>query len=412
MMRAAAAVAVGTLALAGSITGMTSPVAGAHATSTTGDKQLVFNGQVIGTAKFGTDGSAANFSADATTIPYWRSSFTWNGTTYPYTMVGANPNTNSSTTVTTWVIPLKFNFSNGDSLDGNVDTSWVLNSPIFTGNPWNSFTSSGGTTTSNLGTTQYGDAVQRVEFNKTGTNYHVLLNNAQTFAPVSIDVPSNQGYDLRYSSTGTPAFGLLSAQWFAQREGNLINQLHVPSNVVPIFLTDSVFLYTGNRGNPGGCCILGWHGASTSLKGSGKQQVQTYIYASFARNFFFCGDSDCNTIAPIADIHALSHEVAEWLNDPFVNNTVPDWSVPFEPQYGCSSDLEAGDPLVGFSPNTFIGFGNTTATFYHPQDIPLAPWFERQATAGSLSNTYTFPDNDVTLANQGATGFNTYSPGC
>lgn len=247
--------------------------------------------------------------------------------------------------------------------------------------------------------------MQRVEFGKTGTNYHVLLSNAQTFAPVSIDVPANQGYDLRYSNTTIPAFGLLSAQWFAQREGNLINQLHVPSNVVPIFLTDSVFLYTGNRGNPGGCCILGWHGATTSLNGAGKQQVQTYIYASFSRNFFFCGDSTCSTIAPIADIHALSHEVSEWLNDPFVNNTVPAWSVPFEPQYGCTNVLEAGDPLVGFSPNN-------GSTGWHPQDIPLAPWFERQPTPGSLAGTYTYPDTATTLANEGATGFDTYSPGC
>src|SRR5256886_4358429 len=51
-------------------------------------------------------------------------------------------------------------------------------------------------------------------------------------------------------------------------------------------------------------------------------------------------------------IHALSHEVSEWLNDPFVNNVVPAWSVPFEPQYGCSNYLETGDPLVGFSPDT------------------------------------------------------------
>jgi hypothetical protein len=408
------------MTLAGSLTGLTSAVTGAHATSTGGTPKLVFNGQTIGTAKFGTDGGVSNFSANATTIPYWQGSFSTGGTTYPYTMVGANPSTNQSTTIPTWIIPLKFNFSNGDAFDGNTDVPYILESPVYQNNPWNSFTSTGGTTTSNLSGSdvggQYGDTVQRVEFNKVGTGYHVLLNNTHTFPTQSINVPANQGYDLHYTSNGQPAFGLLSSSWFANQENNLINQLHVPTTVVPIFVTDSVFLYTGNRGNPGSCCILGWHGASNSLNGNGRQQVQTYIYASFSRNFFFCTDDSCNSIAPIADIHALSHEVSEWLNDPFVNNVVPAWSVPFEPQYGCSNDLETGDPLVGYSPNTTIGFvgGPTSspATFYHPQDIPLAPWFERQSTAGSLSNTYTYPDNDATLTNEGAFGFNTYSPGC
>lgn len=404
-MRTAAVVAVGAMTLAGSATGITGSITGVHATSSSGNPQLVFNGKTVGTAKFGLDGTASNFSGSANTIPYWQSSFTWNGTTYPYTMVGANPDTNQSTTVSTWIIPLSFSFSNGDTLDGTTDVSSVVSSPIFQNNPWNTF----GHT--NLGTTQYGDAVQRVEFNKAGSNYHVLLGTPQTLSTVNISIPSNQGYDYQYSD-GTPAFGLMSAQWFAQQEGNLINQLHVPSNVVPIFLTDSVFLYEGNYGNPGGCCILGWHGATTALNGNGQQQVQTYIFASYSRNFFFCGDAACDTRAPIADIHALSHEVSEWLNDPFVNNVVPDWSVPFEPQYGCSNALETGDPLVGFSPDTNIGFGKKATSYWHPQDIPLAPWFERQPTPGSLSNTYTYPDTASTLASEGATGFDTYSPGC
>jgi hypothetical protein len=104
--------------------------------------------------------------------------------------------------------------------------------------------------------------------------------------------------------------------------------------------------------------------------------------------------------------------VAEWLNDPFDNNVVPAWSVPFEPQYGCSNALETGDPLVGFSPDTNIGFGSTATTYWHPQDIPLAPWFERQPTPGSLAGTYTYPDTGRTLSKEGATGFDTYSPGC
>lgn len=404
-MRTAAVAAVAAITLAGSVTGVTSSITGAHATSTNGTPKLVLNGKIIGTAKFGDIRNNSAVTSSETSVPTWSSSFTWNGTTYPYTMVGTNPDTNTSTTVATWVIPMSFTFSNGDTFDGTTDMNSVVNSPIFKNNPWNTF----GRT--NLGTTQYGDAVQRVEFNKAGTGYHVLLGTPQTFPTQSISVPANQGYDLHYTSSGAPAFGLVNSQWFIQQQVNLINQLHVPSNVLTIFLTDSVFLQDGNTNNGGNCCTLGWH-LSTTTNGNGHQQVQTSIFASYSRDFFFCQDSSCNTIAPIADIHALSHEVSEWLNDPFDNNVVPAWSVPFEPQYGCSNTLETGDPLVGFSPNTNIGFGSTPTTFWHPQDIPLAPWFERQPTPGSLANTYTYPDTAKTLAKEGATGFDTYSPGC
>jgi hypothetical protein len=211
-------------------------------------------------------------------------------------------------------------------------------------------------------------------------------------------VPSNQVIDYG-------PLALMSASWFSAQEQNLIQQLHVPADVVPIFLTDSVFLYQGNINN---CCILGWHGAASSLNGNGQQQVQTYIFAAYSRDYFFCGNADCSALAPIHDIHALSHEVAEWLNDPFVNNVVPAWSVPFEPQYGCSNYLEAGDPLVGFSPNT----STAANSGQHPQDIPLAPWFMRQASPGSLAGTYTYPDTAATLSKEGAFGFDSYSPGC
>ena len=103
------------------------------------------------------------------------------------------------------------------------------------------------------------------------------------------------------------------------------------------------------------------------------------------------------------DIHALSHEVAEWGDDPFTNNTVNPWLTPTAPQYGCTSLLETGDPVVG------IGFklpGNTldSNTFadgaWHPEDEVLLPWFARQApnttsqpVQGGTDGRYTFMGN-------------------
>jgi len=76
--------------------------------------QNATGGDGIGTAKFATDQSAGNFSANATTIPYFRSSFTdpTNGLTYPFTMVGTNPaDGDATTTIPTVIIPFRFTFA-------------------------------------------------------------------------------------------------------------------------------------------------------------------------------------------------------------------------------------------------------------------------------------------------------------
>jgi hypothetical protein len=118
-------------------------------------------------------------------------------------------------------------------------------------------------------------------------------------------------------------------------------------------------------------------------QGNGAQQVQTYIYASWVSPGVFSGGT-------IQDITPLSHEVSEWLNDPFVDNISPPWSLPGAPQYGCSTALEAGDPLVGFAyPITLNGFT------YRPQVIPILPWFARQSPSQAVAGAYSYPDTNV-----------------
>ena len=69
-------------------------------------------GDGIGTPRFTTDESVNNFSANADTIPYWRSSFTdsTNGITYPMTVIGAHRDSEVSTVVPTVIIPMSFTF--------------------------------------------------------------------------------------------------------------------------------------------------------------------------------------------------------------------------------------------------------------------------------------------------------------
>jgi hypothetical protein len=65
-----------------------------------------------------------------------------------------------------------------------------------------------------------------------------------------------------------------------------------------------------------------------------------------------------SSVVPIQDIHALSHEVAEWLNDPFINNVVPPYTN--GEGTGCDTIMETGDQLVGNTvPVTINGFTYT-----------------------------------------------------
>jgi hypothetical protein len=115
-----------------------------------------------------------------------------------------------------------------------------------------------------------------------------------------------------------------------------MGSLNISATTVPIFLTDNVLLYSGHE-NYTNCCILGYHGAGMpighgagSANGNGKQPVQTFIYAAWTTPGTYSGflsDYTGTRAAPsptrgLADIHALSREVSEWLDDPYVNNAV------------------------------------------------------------------------------------------
>jgi hypothetical protein len=47
-------------------------------------------------------------AAAAVVLPTWNGSFTYQGTGYTYNMVGAAPSTNTSTTISRIIIPVKF----------------------------------------------------------------------------------------------------------------------------------------------------------------------------------------------------------------------------------------------------------------------------------------------------------------
>jgi hypothetical protein len=266
------------------------------------------------------------------TVTNWSSSFTTGGKTYNYSMVGTNPQTtNSTTTVTVYIIPVKLVVS-GNTYDPASIESNVTSSPIFvSGIDFNQ----GGT---DLGKTQYIDAFQRGNFwgyVKTNTAYHVLLN------PV-----------------------ILSEQTL---QSVISGMTQITPNSFAIALTYNVYL--SNTSRVSGCCIGGYHSAFGST--SSPQTYGHFTYIPVVNQFS-------------QDVSALSHEVGEWMDDPFVNNSAPSTG-------GCGGILEVGDPLEN-NPN----FGDYAYTLngvtYHLQDLVFLDYFSGDNSI-PVNGWYSFQDN-------------------
>jgi hypothetical protein len=227
----------------------------------------------------------------------------------------------------------------------------------------------------------------RAQFNKTGTSsYHVYLH-PNVLPAVTINVPQNQG-TLLQSGRGV-IFADLNIGWWSSQIQNLITKAD-PTHLA-LYLTDDVLLFTGK--DVLNCCVIGYHGTRASGSGDGSSnsngnaKVNTFAWASYISPGVYARPNG-GTAWAIQDIHAISHEIAEWGDDPFVNNLVEPWLTPTAPQYGCTDVLETGDPVVGIGfamgSNLFRQGPNPNGTqsadgFYHPEDEVLLGWFMRTA---------------------------------
>jgi len=354
------------------------------------------------------------------TIPHWWGSTLDpnNGVTYGYNMVGANPNTCSgsacSSTVETDITPLIVNVG-GLTFSGNNVLAATLASPQFALNdygstPWatagapNVPRGPGGILSQgDAGNSlQLEDATMRAQFNKTGlSNYHLILH-PNVLQAVTINVPSNQG-TLLQTARGV-VFADINISWWAAQIQNL--ETKADPTHLPLYLTDNVLLHIGP--DIFNCCVIGFHGTRAAGGGggsgnsNGNAKVQTFAWASWVQPGLYARPNG-GTDWALQDIHAVSHEIAEWGDDPFVNNTVEPWLTPTAPQYGCTNVLETGDPVVaiGFAmgTNTFEQGPNPNGTqsadgYYHPEDEALLPWFMRVAP-NNISEPTQSPSTNV-----------------
>jgi len=324
-----------------------------------------------------------------TTVPEYTASAKVGAKSYTYSIVGKNPaikSSNPATTVTAEIVPLIMKFSNGDTWDptkvdscdpGASALTRTQNSPIVKSQAWKW----GGTS---IGTGQVTDAYQRADFWKyaqpTGINpkFGVTLT-FKTLKPVTINVPNAQAA-FASIGCGNKLLGLANINWldpFLQK--TVIPSLKsqgVGTTTFPLFVLHNFGEYVGTTSQ---CCVLGYHNTYNTAAGA-----QTYGLAMYDNSRAFGSGS--------SDISAMSHEVAEWQNDPDTVNPTPSWGHTGQVT-GCQNNLEVGDPLSGTTFTDKVG-GFT----YHPQELAFFSWFYHQKPSLGVHGWYSDQDTFKTFA--------------
>jgi len=317
-------------------------------------------------------------AANSSTIPFWSDSFTYQGLTFNYRMVGTDPKKGSTTTVIpTEIIPLRFVFADGsvfdastDIIDGQTPIQGIVNSPIFQNYDF----VLGGT---HVGNTQWADAFQRGNFwNSVSTrapNYHVLLSQPTVLPTQTIMVPADKG-TVFIDPVTSHRYGIVDSEYAFQELESLFDPLNIQTTSLPIFVSGSVYFRTF-RG-----IFVGIHFATQRQSG-----VQTYIITMY----------DFQNGISIPDTSVLSHEVAEWMDDPFIDNYTPGWNFVgrFNEQcrlaevFGAVDRLEVADPLETTYPDVIVAL-SSGGNVYHVVDLAFIDFFTRNANSRSVNGQY------------------------
>ncbi len=326
--------------------------------------------------------------------------------TWQYTMVGRSPQSRhqgddeedfegSTTKIGAPVFAVNLDLRNADGSPRYVNgkrlfvaasqlVDPVLKSPVF----------SNATYSSSQTPTQFADAVQRAEFfNVANYDWHtelkprvattrtIQLLQGKYFFALNADgtccryVLADEGafFAALFPATPTDTTTPMGA---AENSGEL------KTKDIGTFLFNNVFLYAGS---PGNCCVLGFHtyDAEPGSKANGWQEKRYVMnFSSWITPGLFGPD--------VSDVTALSHEMSEIFNDPFVNNATPIWVAP---NGNCQNNLEVGDVTEGLpgSTTSYVMNGRT----YHPQSEALLQWFAGVTPSNAIQGAYSYPNIGV-----------------
>jgi len=303
-------------------------------------------------------------SSDAT-ITFFQSSFVFGGKTFTYKMVGSDPFTDpKSIKIPTEIIPVELRFANGATFDPATAVHSIEQSPIFKPGIYTA------------GTLQFGDALMRSEFRNVirgSKAYDVILGTPTVERMAILNIPDSAGF-VGTSSGVRTAF--LHSQYFLDPNGieqQLLSTYRISPRSLAIFaVTDMRVLEEG-----GNCCYNGYHTSYTVPTTAGTSTFTTVW-------------GNVSAAAPLNLSH-VSHEVAEWLDDPFYSPPA-EFVPPRIPQYNhapvwvhpvtkaCVNDeLEVGDPLVGV---------HITVNGFMVQDVAFLSWFTRTPSSYGIDGRY------------------------
>jgi len=283
-------------------------------------------------------------------------------------------------------------FVNGQRLysDATQYVPFVLASPIYSKTTFDSSETP----------TQYTDAVQRAEFfHMADDEWHTLLKSRVATPRTMVLIRGTYRFALN-SDGSCCLFVLIDEGTFVNAFfpsvstdtttpiGAAENAGEVRTKDISSFLFPNAYLYV--NGDPSQCCILGFHTYDLEPgSASNGWQERRYVlnYSSWITPGLFGGGFE--------DITALSHELAESFNDPFVNNGTPWW---LSPSGACQNNLEVGDVIEGLPNPTFpITLNGAT---WHPQTEALLPWFASVTPSKAIHHAYSYPDiTALTAAN-------------
>jgi hypothetical protein len=244
--------------------------------------------------------------------------------------------------------------------------------------------------------TQFTDAVMRAEFFHTASeDWHTLLTPRVVTSRTMVLIKGSYRYSLNADGTCCRFvlidFGAFVNALFPATATDTTTVIGAAENAGDIrtidlstFLFNNAFLYLG--GNPANCCIIGFHTYDLepgSAANGWREKRYVVNYSSWVSPGIFRSST-------FLDVVALSHELSETFNDPFVNNATPWW---LAPNGLCQNNLETGDVIEGLPnaqfPMTLNGFT------YHPQNEALLEWFAGETPSSAIHHAYSYPNTSV-----------------
>jgi hypothetical protein len=318
-----------------------------------------WNGRVIGIP-----GPEKAERRGAAGLPTFTASIIVEGVSYPFTMVGSDPRgaRPRPITVPLQIIPVRVVFNDGVVLDPKLPgpacagpgtpLANTLQSPLFKNVDYGE------------GGRQYVEENRRVEFwSLVGAKSGYSVRVAPSVLPsitITYDGPS---LPAPCGRVGVLPLEELDALIQTRFLPGLRRQ--VSARTFPLFLFTNVV--TKGLDSKPNSFILGYHSAIGA---------QTYGVAEYDTDRMF---------ENVLDIAPLSHEIAEWYDDPFVNNATPSWGHIGQAS-GCQYNLEVGDPLSGHLFSVTMPNGMT----YHPQELAFFSWFFGQVPSLGLEGLYSW----------------------